>query len=121
MANVQDSLNTAMQIEGAIGVALVDWTSGLALGTAGGGNNFNLEMAAAGNTQVVRAKMGVIKNLSLPTQIEDILITLGSQYHLIRMCVKSPKLFIYIALVREVSNLAMARYKLAEIEANLEL
>jgi len=121
MANVENSLNEAMQMDGAIGVALVDWSSGLALGKAGGNNTFNLEVAAAGNTQVVRAKMSVMKNLNLNTTIEDILITLPNQYHLIRPLQKNTKLFLYIALHREQANLAMARYKLAEIENNLEM
>lgn len=121
MADVKQSLDSAMAIEGAIGAALVDWASGMALGTAGGNNDFNLEIAAAGNTQVVRAKMSVMKNLGLTGHIEDILITLENQYHLIRPFSKNNKLFFYVALQRENANLAMARFRLAEIEHHLEL
>lgn len=123
MAKVQEALDKAMQIDGAIGVALVDWTSGMALGQAGGNGHFNLEVAAAGNTQVVRAKMQVMKNLNLSGKIEDMLITLEKQYHVIRPLQISGggKLFLYLALSREQANLAMARYRLAEIENTLEV
>ena len=73
-----------MQIEGAIGTALVDVKDGLTLATAGGGDRLNLEVAGAGNVDVVRAKMRVMEQLGLGDNIEDILITLESQYHLIR-------------------------------------
>ena len=123
MTKIQESLEKIMEWEGAIGCALVDWTSGMALGHAGGNSQFNLEVAAAGNTQVVRAKMQVMKNLNLTGKIEDILITLEKQYHIIRplQTVGNGKLFLYVALQRDLANLAMARYRLAEIENALEV
>jgi hypothetical protein len=83
--NVDESLNDAMSIKGAIGAALVDYTSGMTLGTAGGGSMINLDVAAAGNTEVVRAKMATMKSLDIEGGIEDILITLQDQLHLIRL------------------------------------
>ena len=57
MANVEISLKETMtSIEGAMGAALVDYTSGMALGTLGGGKDLDLNVAAAGNTDVIRAK-----------------------------------------------------------------
>ena len=61
MANVQNSLRKVMGIDGAIGVALVDINDGLTLATAGGGKGLNLEVAGAGNLNVVRAKMRVME------------------------------------------------------------
>ena len=52
MSNINECLNQAMEIEGAIGVALVDYGSGMCLGQAGGGD-LDLEIAAAGNTEVI--------------------------------------------------------------------
>jgi hypothetical protein len=69
-----------MNIEGALGVALVDWESGMPLGTLGGGKYLDLDLAGAGNTEVVRAKMRTMQSLQLNDVIEDILITLGKQY-----------------------------------------
>ena len=121
MADVKESLNTAMAIDGALGAALVDYTSGMCLGIAGGNPNLNMEGAAAGNTAVVRAKMKVMKDLGLKDGIDDMLISLGRQYHLIRPLKKAPNLFLYLATDRERSNLALARHKLNEIEESLNV
>lgn len=119
MANVQQSLQQAMQIDGAIGVALVDYKSGMCLGKEGGGS-LNLDVAAAGNTEVVRAKMKAASSLKLKDTIEDILITLTSQYHIIRP-INQGSLFLYLALNKNSSNLAMARHKLEGISEELSV
>ena len=123
MANLELSLKECMSIDGAVGVALVDYTSGMTLGTAGGSAELDLSVAAAGNTDVVRAKMRTLELLKLDDGIEDILITLDSQYHLIRpLSSRSGKgLFLYLALLRSRANLAMARHQLRRIEATLEV
>ena len=117
MANIEQTLEAVMKIEGAIAAALVDWESGLTLGTIGSG--MNIDLAAAGNTNVVRAKMSVMKDLKLKGGIEDILITLTEQYHLIRMLHDNPSLFLYLALDRSSSNLDLARHRLNSVEKEL--
>ncbi|MCY0957330.1 hypothetical protein [Streptomyces sp. H27-H5] len=124
MANVEVSLKETMaSIEGALGVALVDYTSGMALGTLGGGKDLDLLVAAAGNTDVIRAKNRTMEMLGLQDDIEDLLITLGSQYHLIRLLKGrgTTGLFLYVVLDKRNSNLAMARHQLKRIEEALEL
>ncbi|MFE9559892.1 hypothetical protein ACFYM0_02105 [Streptomyces sp. NPDC006487] len=124
MANVETSLKEATtSIEGVLGVALVDCSSGMALGTIGGGKDLDLTVAAAGNTDVVRAKLRTMEMLGLKDEIEDVLITLGSQYHLIRLLKGrgSAGLFLYLALDKTRANLAMARHQLKKIEAELEV
>jgi hypothetical protein len=120
--NIDTALKEAMSIAGATGVALVDYDSGMSLGTLGGGDWLNLEVAAAGNTEVVRAKLRVMASLGLNDSIEDILITLHHQYHLIRLLAPSkgsPTLFLYLVLDRERANLALARHYLKRIENDL--
>ncbi|MCB5167701.1 hypothetical protein LG634_23075 [Streptomyces bambusae] len=124
MANLEVSLKDAMtSIEGALGVALVDYTSGMALGTLGGGKDLDLTVAAAGNTDVIRAKVRTMELLGMQDDIEDLLITLGGQYHLIRLLTgrNGAGLFLYLVLDKGKSNLAMARHQLKRIEAGLEL
>ncbi|MER5884708.1 hypothetical protein ABT160_12835 [Streptomyces sp. NPDC001941] len=124
MANAETALKEATTIiDGAVGAALVDYTSGMALGTIGGGKELDLNVAAAGNTDVVRAKVRTMEHLGLKDEIEDILITLGTQYHLIRLLKGRGNngLFLYLALDKDRANLAMARHQLKKIEAELEL
>jgi hypothetical protein len=122
MADLSNSLAAVMQLGGAVGVAIVDLESGMSLGQAGGGS-LNLEIAAAGNTEVVRAKMRTMADLGLSDEIEDILITLGTQYHIIRPLKGkgSAGLFIYVALEKSKANLAMSRHKLNEIASTLTI
>lgn len=118
MSDIKTSLQNALKIDGSLGVALVDFESGLCLGVAGT-PGFDLELAAAGNAEVVRAKKSIRDKLGLKDKIEDILITMGSQYHLIRMV--GTGMFIYAALDRAKANLALARKDLAAVEKNLEI
>ena len=108
-----------MNLEGAIGAALVDWQSGMTLGTAGGGTSLNLDVAAAGTTDVVRSELKVMQNLGLEERVEDMIITVSSQYHLIRILENDESLFLYVALNKGQANLAMACYKLTQIERQL--
>ena len=119
MGNLAQSLEELLQIDGALAVAVVDSNSGMVLGKAGGG--LDLDVAGAGNTEVVRAKMKTMKSLGLKDAIEDILITLTKQYHIIRPMAERPGVFIYLVLDRAKSSLALARLKTAEIESSLTL
>jgi hypothetical protein len=122
--NIEAALKEAMNIDGAIGVSLVDWESGMSLGASGGGKYLDLDVAAAGNTEVVRAKMRTMESLRLDDRIEDILITLSKQYHLIRLLKSSRNeqgLFLYLVLDRTKANLALARHNLKRIESDISL
>ncbi|MGV9363309.1 hypothetical protein [Amycolatopsis sp. NPDC003731] len=122
--NIDTALKEAMSISGAVGVALVDYESGMSLGTSGGGDWLDLEVAAAGNTEVVRSKLRVMSSLALNDSIEDILITLHRQYHLIRLMNSvgsRNSLFLYLVLDRDRANLALARHYLKRIETDLQV
>ncbi|MCA9642842.1 MAG: hypothetical protein KC492_19230 [Myxococcales bacterium] len=121
MSTIDSSLEQVMNLDGAIAAALADWESGMTLGTAGGNAGFNVELAASGNTSVVKAKARVMGDLNLPGAIEDILITLETQYHIIRPLVRHPSLFIYVAIDKKRGNLGLARHKLRAVEEALTL
>lgn len=116
MANVDQSINTAMNIQGCVAAALVDYESGMCLGSKA--NGFPIEVAAAGNTEVIRSKLRVMNDLGIEGGITDILITLDPQYHLL-VPLSQGTLFLYVAIDRKSGNLAMARHKLAAIEKAL--
>lgn len=111
MSNVEWALGAAASIRGAFAVALVDYESGMTLGSRGGSPEFDLEVAAPGNSEVVRSKLEVMERLGIKDSIEDILITLSSQYHMIRPLWgrDNERMFFYLALNRSQANLAMAR------------
>lgn len=118
MSNIDHSLDMAANIKGAFAVAIVDYDSGMTLGSRGGSPEFDLDVAAPGNSDVVRTKLEVMEKLGLRENIEDILITLDTQYHLIRPIRGGgeEKLFFYLVLNRAQANLAMARRDLRMIE-----
>ena len=118
MANVKETLPKLLEIDGCIGCSVVDSNSGMMLGAAGGGP-ISLEVAAAGNTEVVRSKRKTMKALNMNDQIEDMLITLGRQYHLIRPLSCNDALFIYLVLDKNKANLAMARHQRTALERDL--
>jgi hypothetical protein len=123
MASMDVSLKEMMSIDGAVGAVVVDYNSGMALGALGGSKDLDLQVAAAGNTEVVKAKLRTMESLGLKATIEDILITLTDQYHIIRPITGrgGKGLFLYLALDRGRANLALARHNLRGIEEKLEV
>ena len=121
MATVKECLTKINEVEGFVGACVVDSNSGMMLGAQGGGDNFNLEVASAGNTEVVRAKRKTMKALGLSDAIEDILITLGAQFHLICPLPSNDALFIYLVLDKSKGNLAMARHHLHAAARELQV
>ena len=115
---VSQSLQEAMSLGGAIGAALVDWQSGMTLGTAGG-PSLNPDVAAAGSTEVVRSKLKVMQDLGLDDKIEDILIMLTSQYHLIRLLERDQGLFPVRRPGQGAGEPGDGAYKLTQIERQL--
>lgn len=117
MASIKQTLDDLMTVDGAMCAAVVDSTSGMILGSIGSG--VDMEIAAAGNTEVVRAKIKTMRALGIKDGIEDILITLGKQYHIIRPSSLQEGVFIYIVLDKQRSNLAMARRKTQDADKEM--
>ena len=117
MANIKQSLDDLLTCDGALCAAIVDTESGMMLGSAGSG--LDLEVAAAANTEVMRSKMKAMRQLGLNDVIEDILITLGKQYHLLRPSSRKEGVFVYFVLDKARSNLALARRKMQDVDKNL--
>lgn len=111
------SLEPLTLIEGFLAAALVNYSTGHILQSAG--DDHDLAEIATGNTNVIRAKLTLMQKLNLEDRLEDILISLEKQYHLLRLVQDNDKLFLFLVLERSQSNLAMARYALREFEQQL--
>ncbi|WP_016996225.1 hypothetical protein [Kocuria atrinae] len=122
MSQLDNSIQELLSIEGATGAAVVDISSGMAL-ASGGNPGFDLNVAAAGNSNVVRAKLRTMKDINLRGEIEDIMITLESQYHLINVLntEETSGLFVYLVLDRNTANLALARHKLNTVSKRVAI
>ncbi len=120
MTDIDHALDAA--ITGAFAVALVDHESGLTLGSRGGGPGFGLDVAAPGDSEVVRAEIEVLERLGLRETVEDILITLDTRYHLVRpvRARGEDRLFFHLALDRAQANLAVARHELRGIATGFD-
>ncbi len=117
MGTIKQALDDLVTLDGALCAAVVDSASGMMLGSIGSG--IDLEQAAAGNTEVMRAKLKTMRALGLNDVIEDFLITLGKQYHILRPLARKEGVFIYLVLDKGKSNLALARRKAADVEKEL--
>ncbi len=97
----------AQDIPGFIAASLVDLDSGMTLAVKSTRPDFDLAVASAYNSELVKQKMKIMKALSLKTNLEDMILTLGDQIHFIK--VLSPTMFIYLAADRSMSNIAIVR------------
>ena len=111
-------MEEALAIDGALGVALVHATSGMALGHAGGGRALDMDAAAAGAADVARAAIGTLRS---GDTTQDIMITLGKRYHVIRFLKPDSDVFLFLVLDRERASLGMARHRLAQIARRFRL
>lgn len=120
MSSITEVLNGVVNdVDGAMAALLGDSESGMLLASAGSG--LDVEVAAAGTTEFMRAKLNTMRALKLDDQLEDVLVTLGSQYHVIRPLTSNPSVFIYLALDRSRSNLALARLAVKAADQKIAL
>lgn len=97
----------ANDIPGFIAASLVDTDSGMTLAVKSTRTDFDLAVASAYNSELVKQKLKIMKALNLKTTLEDMILTLGDQIHFIKIV--SPTMFIYLAADRASSNIAIVR------------
>lgn len=113
--NYQGIVAQLLNVEGALAAAVVDFESGMLM--AGSSTiNLDLEVAAVSSTEVIRSKIKTMQMLELNDEIDDILITLGHHYHLIRPLRKIGSLYLYSVLDNSRANLALSRRALIDVE-----
>lgn len=111
MLSEQQIINAIQQIAadlpGFVAASLVDLDSGMTLGVYSTDTSFDLNSASAFNSEMVKQKLKIVNVLGLEGTLEDILMTLSEQIHLIRMLGNGT--FLYLAADRSQCNLAMVR------------
>ena len=112
-------LEKLLSFDGALCVAVVDSETGMILGKAGSG--VEIDLAAAGASVILRARLASIKALGGDESIEDVLISLTSQVQIIHPLPRNPTIFTYLIGDKAKSSLAMARFKAAEADLLIQL
>lgn len=111
MANEKE-MNEALdhfhsEIPGFVAASLVDLDSGMTLAVRSNRTDFDLAVASAYNSELVKQKQKIMKALNLKTNLEDMILTLGDQIHFIKLV--GTNMFIYLAAERASSNIAIVR------------
>ncbi|MEM6822478.1 MAG: hypothetical protein AAF558_11125 [Verrucomicrobiota bacterium] len=113
----REHFERVLAMDGALAIALGETVSGLCF-EALGDSGFDLSLAIEANNQVIRAQESAMKRLQIHDDIQDMLICLQNQYHVIAL-VPHTSMFVYLVLDREKGNLAMARHALSKLVAKL--
>ncbi|MGW0757461.1 hypothetical protein ACWD1Y_13380 [Streptomyces sp. NPDC002814] len=129
MPGIDECLQEAMRLPGARGAALVDWTSGLALGSVGESPGGDPDTTAAETAELARlaaehrafAPRDDADEADLP--VEDLIISNRDSYHVLRFVWTSfdSSVFLHLWLGRADGNLALARIRLGEMAGRLVL
>ncbi len=113
-------LSALSKLAGVMGICLVDCRSGDILGTTDNHSSINLDKVAKHYVEIVRSKRKMLKDLDLRGKVEDALICMDDQYHIIRPLVGvNDGLFICMILHRATANLGMTRHSLRDFEKTL--
>ncbi|MBI0296894.1 hypothetical protein JBE04_21110 [Streptomyces sp. PRKS01-29] len=124
MTDIQESLREVMECEGALAASLVDYLSRISLGAVQTPQGPDLEKVAYGDTDVLRAKMSTLELLGYsPERLEDIVVTLDTEYHLIRPLSQrtSQGVFLYLVADRARTDLDAARATMREVALRLDV
>ncbi|MFG2329326.1 hypothetical protein ACGFMM_06845 [Streptomyces sp. NPDC048604] len=138
MPGIDECLLEAMALPGARGASLVDWTSGLALGTAGESPVGDHETTAAETAELARAAAeyesfatdppgaaGASDAADSPKglPVEDLILTTRTGYHVLRFVETSfdSSVFLHLWLDGAEGNLALARIRLRDLAERLVL
>lgn len=108
-------MSDAANIRGFNGALLVDSESGLVL-VAKGDDTANLTAVAAFGVQIVKVMLQHLEARSLNERVEEVLITLGQQIHVIRPIAMAPSVLFHVCLDKRATRLGMARMQVRRIE-----
>jgi len=116
----RQALADMLQVDGLLGCAIVDGTTGLVLAReARDDHPADLDLSAAASAQVLRAHRLAARNMGLSEQIDEVMTSAGNRHSVLRLVSRHPDLFLMALLDRNRANLALARYKLMEVDKSL--
>ncbi|MGW5441848.1 hypothetical protein [Streptomyces asiaticus] len=124
MTDIQESLREMMECEGALAASLVDYLSRITLGAVQTPQGPDLEKVAYGDTDVLRAKLSALELLGYsPERLEDIVVTLDTEYHVIRPISQraSQGVFLYLVADRARADLDSARAAMRDVALRLDV
>jgi predicted regulator of Ras-like GTPase activity (Roadblock/LC7/MglB family) len=120
---VDNCLQQAMAIPGALGASLVDYTTGCPVAAVGAAPNDDHDAVAAGTADVVQAANSrTLFASALPHDLlEDLIITTAGGYHLLRLVHTDfdSRLVLHVWLDRATGNLAVARRRMQSLTDEL--
>jgi len=105
-------------IPGYIAVAVTEIKSGISYFSDSSVASFDPELASAFNLEVVKAKLNAISALGLEQNIDDIMITLSNQIHIIDIS-ENNEYFIYLAVDSNKANLGMTKALLNKFKKDI--
>lgn len=118
--SIKDKLKTIMELDGVISASIVDIFTGIPIIQISNKPE-EFELYCAYMVEVVKSHKNFLSKLNIQDKIEDIIINLNNNYHIVTFILKQDNLFIYVVLDKENSNLGMTRLVLMKIEEELEL
>ncbi|OPF73105.1 hypothetical protein VT50_0229180 [Streptomyces antioxidans] len=124
MTDIQESLREMMACEGALAASLVDYLSRITLGAVQTPQGPDLEKVAYGDTDVLRAKLSTLELLGYsPERLEDIVVTLDAEYHVIRPLSRraSQGVFLYLVADRARADLNTVRAAMRDVALRLDV
>jgi hypothetical protein len=108
-----------LALDGLLGCAVVDATSGLAIARESLGDGVDMDQSAAACAQLLRAQRQAARGMGLAEQVDEIILGAGPRQQVIRTVSRRPDLFLVVLLDKQHANLALARYQLMELERGL--
>ena len=116
----KQALTSLLPLEGLLGCALVDATTGLVLAREVREDQpVDMDLAAAASAQVLRAHRQSARAMGLSEQIDEVMTSAGPRHQVMRTVSRHPELFLVALLDKQRSNLALARFQLMEFERGL--
>ena len=106
-------------VSGFIAVSITATETGMPYASLSSDPNFNVELAGSYNLEVVKAKQSIIKSLDLKEKIQDIMLTLTNQIHLISIS-ENGEYFVYLAVDSKNGNLGLTRSLLKKYTKEIE-